>query len=304
MARIFTDGAEFGDVLLFTSAPSTAASTVQKRSGAYSYLVTGSGYINLAGYSEVYLRIAVWNAGNMLSNGIAFRNGTTTLGSIGRNATSKFVEIRIGTTLSATGTIPLLSSTWYVLEWHLKIDNSAGISEVKVDGVADATTGSTDTQPGAETTFDNLYLSSNAGSASTYFDDLALNDTSGGVDDSWCGDGKIILLTPNANGDSSDLVGSDSDSTNNYLLVDDIPADSDTTYVQSATPDDYDLYNLVACGLSGVTISRVWAEARAKDLVAEGGQIKLTVKTEATEYDSSAIDLLTTYTIQIGRAHV
>jgi hypothetical protein len=136
-----------------------------------------------------------------------------------------------------------------------------------------------------------------------YYDDLAINDTSGGADDSWCGDGRIIALTPNANGDLSQLTGSDGNSTDNYLLVDDVPSNGDTDYVEGSTVDQKDLYNLTACGLTGVIIKRVWAASRSRDTVAAGGLISLVVKTNSTEYAGTDRALATSYAEVLGDIH-
>jgi hypothetical protein len=285
-------------LLFFTSTSSTAVSTTQKRTGTYSYAIQANTTKNLSAISEIYFRIPVWCAGDMNNNAIQLRKGTTIIGSVGRNATSGLLEIRIGTTLTATGSIVITKSTWVSIEWHLKIADSGGISEVKVDGIADVTTGLTDTKPGADTTVDNLYISANTGAGTLYIDDIAINDTTGGVDDSWCGDGKVIILTPNAAGDATQW-STFPTGTANYADVDDIPSDSDTTYVYSSGTNAYDLYNLPASGLSNVTINRVWAEARAKDTVAEGGTVSLLLKTNDMIATGSSQSLLTTYTKQV-----
>src|SRR3972149_6225726 len=204
--------------------------------------------------SEAYFRLALYISADP-SNILSWLSGTTWLGTLKRNTTSKFLELYTSTaTLVATGDIAIQASTWYVIEVHVKIDDTTGALDVRVDGVDDAAFAG-DTKPGAETTFNTLRY--HGGSNTSYYDDLAMNDTNGSVDNSWCGDGKIILLKPNANGDSSQWDGSDGNQVDNYLLVDDIPSDDDTTYVQSAILANKDLYNLAASGLSDVVILRV-----------------------------------------------
>ena len=75
--------------------------------------------------------------------------------------------------------------------------------------------------------------------------DLAINDTSGSVQNSWPGPENIFCLRPNGNGANSDWGGSDGNSTDNYLLVNEIPPDS-ANYVQDDTSGQIDDYNLDA----------------------------------------------------------
>jgi len=295
MTRIYTDGAEFKDLLFFSStsgAPTADATTF--RSGLASYKMDNNelGNKNITALSEAYFRLALYISADP-SNILSWLSGTTWLGTLKRNTTSKFLELYTSTaTLVATGDIAIQASTWYVIEVHVKIDDTTGALDVRVDGVDDAAFAG-DTKPGAETTFNTLRY--HGGSNTSYYDDLAMNDTAGGADNSWCGDGKIILLKPNANGDVSGLTGSDADSTDNYLLVDDFPHDTDTTYTEGSVTDDYDSYNLAASGLTSVSILRVFAECRARDTVAEGGTMALMLETNATEYTGSDQALLTSY---------
>ena len=195
----------------------------------------------------------------------------------------------------ATGTPLRMMSGWFLLEAHIKIHDTTGIVEVRYDGQNDVSF-SGDTKPGADTAIDLInWTPTNY----IYYDDLAINDTVGAVDNSWCGDGHIIALAPNANGDLSQLDGSDGNKTDNYLLVDEKPSNSDTDYVEGSVAGNTDLYNFESAGVTG-TILHVWAEARAKDTVAASGTLILDIKTGGVEYNSPNLILLTTYGQMLG----
>lgn len=297
MARVFTDGAESGNLSFWTTNYFSAVNSGTKRTGVYSYYNGDGANTNKSlgpALSEFYLRIGYYGTAQSNNQVVQWRYGSTVLGKLAIQATTGYLLLYTGTsTLVATGTKSYVASTWAVFEIHVKIDDSSGILAVKFDGVSDASF-SGDTKPDANTSVDNLLFY--ASGLGVYLDDLALNDTNGSLDNSWCGDGKIILLKPNANGDQSDLVGSDGNSVDNYLLVDDVPHDSDSTYVESDTPGDYDLYNLSASGLaSNVTILRVAPEGFIRDSVAEGDQVRLMIKTNSTEYRSNPLSLYTSY---------
>jgi hypothetical protein len=307
MTRIFTDGAEMGDVLFWDTTTFTASTTF-KRAGSYAY----KGAANQAAtkyvpaVSEGYLRFSLyWNGtpGNESRLPNWYKN-TTELGSLRLNNSTKKLDLYVGGSLVDTGTIAFQASTHYLIELHIKMADSEGIVEVKVDGVVDSSY-SGDTKPGSDTTFDRFTFTIDGFSPDTYIDDLGFNDTdnSDGKDDnSWCGDGKIVAVFPNANGDSSQLTGSDGNSTDNYLLVDDLPNNGDTDYVVSGTAGQYDLYNLGAVSLpAGYTIGRVYAECRSREELAGGDSIQLGIKPSGgSEAWSANRPQITSYARYVG----
>src|SRR3989304_5953104 len=301
MARIFTDGAEFGDLLFFSvvSGP-FIISSFYVRTGLYSYRAAAGTYgqKQFSSLSEAYYRFSIAFDNLACTDFFKWLSSSTELGSLRRNNSTGKIDVYVGTsTYVASSTINPTLGTIYLIEVYIKIADSGGVIQVKIDGVLDITfTG--DTKPGANTTFDTVRYY--GGSQYWYFDDLAMNDTTGSVDNSWCGDGKVILLKPNANGDSSQWDGSDGNQVDNYLLVDDIPSDDDPTYVQSAILANKDLYNLAASGLSDVAILRVFGEARARDLVAEGQKAALVLKTNGGVYEGPGNSLLTSYNRIVG----
>lgn len=76
--------------------------------------------------------------------------------------------------------------------------------------------------------------------------DMAVNSTAaGGTQTSWPGAESLVYLFPNGNGDLSQWAGSDGNSTDNYLLVDEVPPNT-TDYVESNTSGQIDEYELTA----------------------------------------------------------
>ena len=296
MARIFTEGFEMKDLLFFDATGSAGFST--PRSGAASLNLGYQGWGNktIVDLAEAYFRFGFRFNGYQGAIFVWY-NGGTRLGYIGIDSSRRLV-IYTGDVLRATGTIVLSLSAWYLIEVHVLISDT-GVVEVRLDGILDVSY-SGDTKPGAEETINVCRYCGD----DVQFDDLAMNDTTGAVDNSWCGDGKVVMLTPNANGDLSQLMGSDADQIDNYLLVDEFPKDDDTTYVEGSVVDEKDLYNFTDFGLNVQEIKRVWAEARARDTVADAGLVALALKTYATEYVGPDVTLFTTFTKQIlGTVH-
>lgn len=304
MTRVFSEGFELQDVVGLTTTGSIV--TTRKRSGSASLELAKTGYLNLpvSDLAEFFIRFGLYKVSGAGTQGfyMYWRHGTTVLGSLYINfASNAFLEAKVSTTTQDTGTIPLSGSIWYLLEVHVTIDDATGVIETKVDGVTDATF-SGDTKPGADAHVDNIYFYSESGGLSQSFnfdlDDIGINDTAGGVDDSWLGDGRIIVIKPN--GDTATLQLTPSAAVDHNTLVDDIPADGDTTYVEGSVVDERDIYDLAACGLSDVIITRIWTEARAKDTASSGKTIALITKASGgAEVEGGDVVLAGTYTVKV-----
>jgi hypothetical protein len=316
MARIYTEGFEMQDfvgvVLANFGASSGAINTATKRSGLASWQQyagsngwsTGTkGLPSAAG--EMYFRFGVYIASSsVVGSRLHFKwmKGATELGSVRVQMGGPITVFNTSANLCVTGTTIILPDTWYLVEVHVKIaDSPNGLIELKVEGGPVEATFTGDTQPGADTTIDTFQFYAGTSYMYAFMDDLAVNDTSGGADNSWCGDGRIIKVYPNGTV-TNQLTGQDADTVNNHLNVDEFPLDSDTTYNQGTVVDQEDLYDLTACGLNDVTetIQRIWAESRSRDTVAAGGTCALITKASGgSEVSGGDVVLATTYTVRV-----
>jgi hypothetical protein len=316
MTRIFTDGAEMRDLLFLDSYTASVKVTDNDPAPAYSaycYSIQGS-YSNalklVSATSECYLRERIWSdyySDNVTLAG--FRTGSSSLLTITNDSSGHIQAKRggeSGTTL-ATSTLSLTAEQWYLLEIYIKLDDTVGRAVVYVDGVL-AIDYTGDTTAGG-TTFDNIYWKpwtylANAGVLG--LDDLALNDTTGGVDDSWCGDGIIIKVTPDGNGTDNDWHGSDGDDVDNFEMVDEYPKDDDTTYVYNEGADSgtQDQYTLSDYDGTGKVITRIYPEARVRKTSATAHTVKLGILASGgADEMSAAKNLYTAYTRIVGDEH-
>jgi hypothetical protein len=306
MTRIFTEGFEGGDLLFFDSTTGSIAITSSNpRSGIYAVAIGATAqsiaYKGIPAVSEGFARIGFRKTSNPVGSVDTFQwaSGSIVLGYIRLASTGQF-ELIVGAPNSnvvATGTA-LPDATHMLLEVRIKIHDTTGVIELKADGIVNATfTG--DTKPGAATTFDTLQYRNSASSISgAQIDDLAFNDTAGGADDGYCGDGKITGYVANAAGDVTQLTPS---AGSNYQCVDEVPPNGDTDYVSSATPGQYDLYNIADyTPTAGSTIRRVWVESRSREESAAADTIQLGVKSGGTEYWGTARAVTTTYDQYVG----
>lgn len=111
----------------------------------------------------------------------------------------------------------------------------------------------------------------NNSSADIFFDDVAVNDNSGGFQNSYPGEGKVIVFRPNAAGDSNGFltqIGGTAGASNNFTRVNEVTPDDATSYNGSAVLSAEDLFNVDASAIQGgETIKVVSVGVRMADLV-------------------------------------
>ena len=306
MTRVWTEGWEFSDKIGYCYDGNVAIDPIA-RSGSKSLRVktvsSGGGWLykNIDPISEFYLRFGVyldpWAYGYTVPRVYWDGGSLTSYLSFGECFN---IYININGTTVDTGITTLFPLTWYLIEVHVKIDGSVGVVEVKLDGKSTLEIDFTgNTGSGSVSSIRFYQFGGVLGELGQgYFDDIALNDTAGGVDDSWTGEGKIIVMMPND--DSTPLELTPSAASDHHLLVDEIPSDGDTTYVEGSVIDEEDMYGLTASGLVDVDINRVWTEARTRKTAANDGMVALITKASGgAEVSGGDVELLTTYTIKV-----
>jgi hypothetical protein len=117
--------------------------------------------------------------------------------------------------------------------------DTLGTGTIRVNGVTvlGPLTGLDTKAAGTKTTTDTIKLGNGSG-LTISFDDLYLMT---GTGDSFLGDCLVETLYPNGNGNANAWVGSDGDSTNNYLLVSENPP-SISDYTGGSTSGQQDMY--------------------------------------------------------------
>ncbi len=309
MARLFTEGFEMNTTTTGlmgwgTQGGTWAIESTIKRSGNYSMKGTGTGgawrqesimSTSAHKYLRAYVRFGAFPAG--LTSFLLGHISTQAQAAIRINSDGTLElwnmedNVQVGSDSSA-----LSVDQWYKIE--LEIDNttlSATVLSARIDEVEFAS-GTVNHAYGCDTLVINNAVVNNI-----YFDDIAINDTSGSFETSWPGEGGIIQLWPNANGDNSDWGGSDGDSTDNYALVDENPPNDITDYVQENVLNQIDDYNIedtpAALGAGDtIVVVAVGVRARTDDATSTDPDVVLRIKATAsgTVEESSAIDVNTT----------
>lgn len=203
---------------------------------------------------------------------------------------------RNGTTL-ATATTILKPNVFYYVEFYVKIDNATGAYDLVIDGTSEASASGVDTQNTANATASRLIMGKDvANNFNADYDDFYVCDDQGaGPTNAFLGDIRVEALFPNGNGNSSVLVGSDGNSVDNYLLVDETQANDDTDYVQGSTVGNKDTYAYTNPSSTSGSVYAVQPLPLARKTDAGVRSIATVARLAATEEDGANKALSASY---------
>jgi hypothetical protein len=286
---------EYNSLLEFDALSGGAPSINWARTGVRSFYDNYSGGYYRANFNpaltEFYVGFA-WIITTVNASEGAFlqwKSGATVLGTLYYDKTIGGLRLYRGanaTLLAASAPIITLSTAFY-LEVHVKIHDSLGVVELRVNGLPVLSfTG--DTQPGAETSVDVVEWSL-IDYTRTYVDDVVVNDTTGTKNNSWPDGMKVGVLRPSEAGSTTQWTPS---AGANYECVDELNP-SVTDYVQATAYDKVDLYALPDLPAEAKKIHAVQVDAFALRAGSTVPTIKVGLKTDGTEYysDGKALGL-------------
>ena len=320
VTRLWQAGAEFNEALVeFTTRSSTSfeASNTVARTGTYSFRTGLNSYatqVLTTTYTQLRLGGYVYHAGSESTQSpslLQLRNGSSVVLDVRWDGANSTLQLYLNTTQvdTALSSEFAQTSTWLHIGVDMKVDASSGWVSVYLDGV-EILSFSGDTTVGS-TAIDSLIVGSPRSGQRwnnyIYFDDLYIDNLSGESAAAVVPDYRFVPVIPNGNGNSSQWTGSDADSTDNYLLVDETPPDDDTTYVETDVGSDEDDYTMSDITLgAGYEVSAVIPMAYAKKLNAGGAlDLKLVTRTEVSgspySASSAAFALGTDYSLHFER---
>jgi hypothetical protein len=160
-------------------------------------------------YFRCYYKSTIDAGGDGVDNCIFMLDGSANvLISLCSNGEGVYqVKVRVGGVLTSYEEFTLNANTWYRVEWYFKVDSSTGAYEVKIDGQTVSSGSGLNTGTNNVTTLKLGAGFAGAGGSGLYqkmhFDDLAVNDTTGTKNLTWCGAGTIVGLKPNDTGNKS-----------------------------------------------------------------------------------------------------
>lgn len=239
-----------------------------------------SGNTSGPGYARVYLYISTLpSADNYImgfSGGITLNN-TRIVGIILRSSGALRL-VRGASTQIGSDSSALSTGQWYCIEVYYDGSTDAGshIAEARIDGASFASASNlTLANNNQWTTFimgGNLNAEAQT-QGDWYFDDVAVNDSSGSFQNSWPGSGKIIRLNPSASGDANSFAtqtGGTVGAGNNFTRVNEITPDGATSFNGSSTLNEEDLFNVDNSSIgSGDTVNVVAVGGRFRNSTAD-----------------------------------
>ena len=301
MSRLFTESFEAGHLLRFTgfsgNAPSIVTSPVLDGLRCIS-MDTGSEFVDLTTsvtefYAGFFFRIQVPTNGPTI---FKWENSSTgaVLGTLRIDPGTQRILAYTGdtATLVGTGIHVIVANTNYHFQVHVTIANAGGVLDVKLDDTSEITFVG-DTQPGADTTVNRYRLIGS--NTSVFFDSLTLNSTTGAIDNSWPGVLRFQRMLPTGPGN---YVNNWSRNTgaNNWDAVDEVPHDSDTTYLFTTTANLYESFSMADHTLTNAIFKALLTAAIAKK---DSGTVQLALgirdNDNSTDYFGANSTLGTSY---------
>lgn len=209
--------------------------------------VTPSGTTMIVGWR---MRAAAGGTNAASTNCVQFMEGSIVHVAVGiLDLDNRTLELKRGSTV-LDETDPAVwedtTGAFHYFELKVVFHNSTGSIELRRDEEVLLTLTGQDTINGGTGVIDRVTFGPTQNNAnSQHIDDIYIMDGSGSSPyTDYLGDVHVVDLLPNGNGNSSQFDGSDGNSTDNYLLVDDplnaAPVTSD--YVESSTAAEKDSY--------------------------------------------------------------
>lgn len=181
-------------------------------------------------------------------------------------------------------------NTWYRVEYTADLTTlSSSALSARIDG-SEFASGTANFAAGVGTFIIGSDLSD--ATLDIYYDDLAVNNTSGSFQNSWPGSGKIIHLRPSAAGDSNGFltqVGGTAGASNNFTRVNEVTPDDATSYNGSALLSAEDLFNCDDSGIGAFdSVNVVSVGVKMADLVGADATAAFKVELEKTASGTKA----------------
>jgi len=317
MTRLLTTGYETGDVAevgASTTGTNGIVAVVNTspvpRAGSYCLKCLANGAtlanatkgLSLGGpKTEVWIRMAIYvhpPASEFVMASLA-DSAAANVACLTYNSADGLLRLRQGGlpsgTLLGAASAAMTADAWHVVEWrHQMTSSSAGVSELWLDGTRVVNFSGDNSQSATLLNVQTLTLGITVATigAGIYvaYDDIAINDTTGSVNNARAGDGRVILLMPSGVGSSTQLVRGGTDTGANYSQVNELPP-SMTQYVASATVGERDLYQMADIGVAVTSINVVEALVYGQNGDAGPGQIAATIKSGSTTSEATAVTL-------------
>lgn len=296
MARIWSSGFELNSTTANVEFDSTSNITISSsivRSGTYAGRATATAAQatlrqilftttqSTIGYIRVYFRIE--SSGTAAVRSLFFEDTANAIqAGIRLNTDDTLTLIKANGGTLGSNSSALKHNYWYLLE--LKNDaTGAGAIEARLEGTVFASGANSSQGKWARVSMGGF---ANNSTFDLYFDDIAVNDSTGSFQNTYPGHGKIIHLKPSAAGDANGFlvqIGGTAGSANNFTRVNEVTPDDATSYNGSAVLSAEDLFNADDSGISSLDIVNVVSVGgRFADLVGADATAAFKLEIEKT----------------------
>jgi len=310
----FIDGMSTGEAGLFTPGRLAGRAAFTDDTGVGVGAAQGGMLIPLAGLSTDDTWIVGYafrvphnefnNVGSDRPPVIQFRNseGVAMLSIYPRAGTLTARLGATGGTLLGVAAVSIVANVWYFLESKVTFHGSTGTLELRIhEQSVLSLSGINTTNTGDLFPTQLLMMGSMRNVHRCEGDDLYICDgvdataTQGVPYNDYLGDNIVLRLTPNSSGPTNDFDGSDGNSVDNHLLVDDDPPDGDDEYVESQTIGEKDLYGFENMTVTPAQIEAVVLKSYARKTDGGTRTFVHVARSGTTEGDSAAIAPSTDY---------
>ena len=266
-ARLYTTGFELqstdaGEEYTANVTTTPAIDTTNERSGASALQTSNSSAVegieydfrsaNTADdhYYRAYIRVA--DAPGQLTNVMEFYDSGNTVQSslrLNSNLTLELWNDEDSAQIGSDSTAIALN-TWTRLEMRLDCTGTCAaagtaILDGRIDGVSFASETNVNHANGVMTVRLGILTAANEATDFSW-DDVAVNDDSGGKPISWPGEGKVVNLRPNGNGSNTAWTG-------DYTAVDETNPNDGTDYINCSVASQLEDYGLTDSSTAGIS---------------------------------------------------
>ena len=299
MTLLYIDGFETQDASRYQNATMGFSSSGTRFSYGYCVDVFRPSFDKSLVSNQTTLIVGIAQKTNSYESNIQFIGDNGTVNNLSVYfLNSGGIQVRRGTTagtlLASAGAGSYPTTNWFYSEVKVVFSDTVGTVEVRINGTAVITATGLDTNNSTTVGSDVVSIQTPNAGANRQLDDFYICNGSGSVNNNFLGDVRVATLAPDNNGASSQFVGSDGNSTDNYLLVDESPYNT-SDYVASSTSAQKDSYSMQDLPGSASSVLGVQQVAVLTKTDAGAIQAKHLIRSGATNYSTSAFSLSTAY---------
>ncbi len=223
------------------------------------------------------------------------------------DSASAQIDLRIGSTgalsvtrngsVLGTSSLTLSDSVWVHIEMKVKIDNTTGTYEVRVNGVNWVSGTGADTQNTGNATVNQFAVTQTRASGGSltpfmFVKGVYVLDNSGSVANDFLGQVRVTCLRPSAIGNYSDWTPTFG---NNMGSVEDTVLDGDLSFNMASSAGQVDTYEIQDCPASSGTVYGIQHVMGARQDAGATRTIRAKQRSAGVDYNGTSQTLTTAY---------